>query len=246
MKRLFALIKRNLKEILRDPLSLIFMLAMPLLMEVLFYFIFHNMTAQFEMKYLAPGIVVFAQAFLSLFAGILISLDRGSAFLTRLYVSRAKAPEFILGYALSLLPIALAQSILFFLVGGLIDHSMFSVGMIYGILLSLVPSFFFIGMGILLGSLCNEKSIGGVASILIMGQSLLSGMWFPPEGLGEGMLIAMRVLPFKNATDLLQGGFLGYESVLTGFWRPLLILMGYAVAVFVVAVVVFKRKMQEK
>ena len=246
MKRLFALIKRNLKEILRDPLSLIFMLAMPLLMEVLFYFIFHNMTAQFEMKYLAPGIVVFAQAFLSLFAGILIAMDRGSAFLTRLYVSRAKAPEFILGYALSLLPIALAQSILFFLVGGLIDHSLFSVGMIYGILLSLVPSFFFIGLGILLGSLCNEKSIGGVASILIMGQSLLSGMWFPPEGLGEGVLIAMRVLPFKNATDLLQGGFMGYASAFHDFWRPLLILLTYAVVVFVVAVFVFKRKMQEK
>ena len=128
----------------------------------------------------------------------------------------------------------------------MIDHSLFSVGMIYGILLSLVPSFFFIGMGILLGSLCNEKSIGGVASILIMGQSLLSGMWFPPEGLGEGVLIAMRVLPFKNATDLLQGGFMGYASAFHDFWRPLLILLTYAVVVFVVAVFVFKRKMQEK
>ena len=36
------------------------------------------MTSQFEMKYLAPGIVVFSQAFLTLFIGLLISLDKSS------------------------------------------------------------------------------------------------------------------------------------------------------------------------
>ena len=245
-KRIFALIKRNLKEILRDPLSLIFMMAMPLFMEVLFYFLFHGQTAQFEMKYYAPGIVVFAQAFLSLFSGLLIALDRSSAFLTRLYVSRAKAPEFILGYAFALLPIALAQSLLFFLVGGVIDHSLFSLGMLYGILLSLVTSLFFIGVGMLLGVLCNEKSIGGVASIVIAGQSMLSGMWFPPEGLSKGFITAMKVLPFKNASDLLQVGFLEYTNFFDAFWRPLLIVFGYTLAVFAVAIVVFAKKMREK
>ena len=246
ISRIFALIKRNLKEILRDPLSLIFMIAMPLFMEVVFYFIFHGMTEQFEMKYLAPGIVGFAQAFLSLFSGILISLDRSSAFLTRLYVSRAKAPEFLLGYALALLPIAFAQSILFFLVGGIIDPSLFCVEMVWSILLSLFPALFFIGMGLLLGVLCNEKSIGGVSSILIAGQSMLSGMWFPPQGLNKGVLTAMKVLPFKNATDLLQAGFIGYEDAFTAFGRPILILLGYAALAFVVAILVFRKKMREQ
>ena len=70
IKRILILTKRNLKEILRDPLSLVFMLGLPLVMEVLFYFLFHNMTNQFEMKYLAPGIVVFSNAFLTLFTGL--------------------------------------------------------------------------------------------------------------------------------------------------------------------------------
>ena len=246
LSRIFALIKRNLKETLRDPLSLIFMMAMPLGMEILFYFLFHGHTAQFEMKYYAPGIVVFSQAFLSLFAGLLISLDRGSTFLTRLFVSRAKAPEFILGYAFALLPIALAQSVLFFLVGGVIDHSLFSLGMLYGILLSLVTALFFVGVGMLLGVLCTERSIGGVASIVIAGQSMLSGMWFPPEGLGKGFIVAMKVLPFKNATDLLQFGFLENTSFFDAFWRPLLILLAYTIVVYVVAILIFAKKMREK
>ena len=84
LSRIVTLTKRNLKEIVRDPLSLIFMIALPLLMEILFYSLFHNATSQFEMKYLAPGIVVFSQAFLSLFAGQLIAIDRSTSFLTRL------------------------------------------------------------------------------------------------------------------------------------------------------------------
>ena len=82
IKRILTLTNRNIKEILRDPLSLIFTLALPLFMEILFYLIFHNLTEQFEMKYLAPGIVVFSQAFLSLFTGLLIAIDRKSSFLS--------------------------------------------------------------------------------------------------------------------------------------------------------------------
>ena len=243
--RIWALTKRNVKEILRDPLSLAFTLGMPLGMEILFFFLFHNMTAQFDMKYLAPGIVVFSQAFLALFAGLLIAQDRGSAFLTRLYVSRARSHEFILGYAFSIMPLVLIQSVLFFLVGGAIDPSIFSLGMLLAIPMSIVTALFYVGMGILLGSLCTEKSIGGVASIVIAGQSLLSGMWFPPEGLNGVILTIMRALPFKNATDLMQRTLSGFSSG-ADFLLPFVIVLGYTLVVIGGAILAFARKMREK
>ena len=153
LSRILTLTNRNLKEILRDPLSLSFIVGLPLLLEILFYFIFHDMAEQFSMKYLAPGIVVFSQAFLTLFGGLLISLDRGSSFLTRLYVSKTKSYEFIFSYALALLPISLCQSILFFIVGGIIDTTIFCPGMILAILISLLTSQLFVGFGILFGSI---------------------------------------------------------------------------------------------
>ena len=209
LSRIVALSKRNAKEIVRDPLSLIFMIGLPLFMEILFYLLFHKLTDQFQMKYLAPGIVVFSQAFLALFTGQLIALDRSTSFLTRLYVSRATSVEFILSYALPILPLTLLQSVLFFLVGGIFDTSLFGVGMLFAILFGIVTSLFYIAMGILFGALCTEKSIGGIASILVACQSLLSGMWFPIEGLGEGMLHLMNALPFRNATQLVQNAVLG-------------------------------------
>jgi len=246
LKRIFILAKRNIKEIIRDPLSLIFTLAMPLVMELLFYAIFHKLTSQFEMKYLAPGIVVFSQSFLTLFTGTLISTDRNTSFLTRLYVSKAKSYEFITAYLISVLPIALVQSVLFFIVGGIFDPSLFGLGMIFAILLSLVTSLFFIAMGILFGSCFSEKSIGGVASIVIAGQSVLSGMWFPVEGLGNTILTIMKILPFKNATMVIQNAVIGYENSFVDIILPLLIIIAYTALVFVFAVLVFRKKMKNQ
>ena len=244
--RIFVLTKRNLKEILRDPLSLIFTLGMPLFMEILFYLIFHNLTSQFEMKYLAPGIVVFAESFLSLFVGLLIALDRLTSFLTRLYVSKTKSYEFIFSYALSMLPIVLIQSILFFIVGGIFDASIFSFKMVFAILLSLVTSLFFIAMGILLGTICNEKSIGGISSVVIAGQSILSGMWFPLEGLNDGIITFMNVLPFRNATILIQNTMIGVTNIFDDFVLPLLIVLAYTIITFILAILLFRCKMKSK
>ena len=235
-----------MKEILREPLSLIFMMAMPLVMQVLFYLIFHGLTDQFEMKYLAPGIVVFAEAFLSLFAGLLISVDRGTSFLTRLCVSPARPYEFIFGYTLALMPLSLVQSVIFFAVGALIDPSILSIGVLWGILLSLVSSLLFIGFGILFGSLCTEKSVGGIASIVIAGQSVLSGMWFPTEGMSDGFLTFMRLLPFKNATDLIKNATLGITDPTVELLMPLLVLLVYTVLVFGSAILVFRAKMKNR
>ena len=243
-RRVFVLAARNLKELVREPLGLVFMLGLPLVMEVLFYYIFHNMTAQFEMRYLATGIVGFAQSFLTLFTGILLALDRSSSFLTRLYVSPAKSYEFILGYTVALLPFSLVQSVLFFVVGGIIDPTFWSVGMIWGVLMSVVTSVLYIALGLLFGSVCNERAIGGVCSIVITGQSILSGMWFPLEGLPKGILVVMRVLPFKNVTMALQNVVNGTADPFADVLAPFLIVLAYTVVFQVVAILAFRRKMK--
>lgn len=244
--RINALTGRNMKEILRDPLSLVFIIGLPLVMEILFYLIFHKLTSQFEMRYLAPGIVAFSQAFLSLFVGLLIANDRGTTFLTRLYVSPARSHEFIFAYALPFLPVVLVQSVLFFLVGGLFDSSILSASIIPAVLISLVISLFFISAGILVGSISNEKSVGGIASIIITGQSILSGMWFPIDQLGGGFMAVMNALPFRSATLLVQNTMNGIGDFTNDFLKPLLIVLAYTVLVFILAIVIFMRRMRSK
>lgn len=245
ISRILTLAKRNVLEIVRDPLSLAFTLGMPLIMEILFYLLFHGKTSQFDMKYLAPGIVGFSQAFLALFTGILIAVDRSTSFLTRLYVSKARSYEFIFSYAVAVLPIALVQSVLFFLVGGIFDTGLFSPQLAPAIAFSLVTSLFYIAMGILLGSVCNEKAIGGVSSIVIAGQSILSGMWFPVEGLSEGFIIVMKILPFKNTTMVLQNSLASNYSF-ADFGVPMIVVLAYTVVAFALGVIFFRHNMKSQ
>ncbi len=240
-KRIRALIARNIKEILRDPLSLIFLYGLPLVMLVLFYFLFSSQTDQFRMMYLAPAMTAFANTFLTLFLGLLIALDRGSSFIVRLYTTSIRPWEFIVAYAAAMLPIGVSQTALMLVVGGIVDPSFWSVRMLWGVLAGIPVELLFIAFGLLVGSLCNEKSVGGVSSIVIMAQSVLSGMWFPLSGMSEGFLRFLNALPFRSAAVLVQNVVMGAGPVA----RPLVVLLAYAVAAGVVSVLVYSRRMRQ-
>lgn len=242
MKRSLIFASRNIKEILRDPLSLVFLLALPFIMLILFYFLFNGLTSQFEIKYFAPGIVVFSYSFITLFNGLLISMDRSSSFLIRLYSSPIKSWEFIFGYSISMIPISLIQSILFFGVASFLDSTFFSINLLLGIVVSLFISTLFIGLGILFGSLCNEKSIGGISSIIIMCQSILSGMWFPTNAMSKAIIKVMDILPFKASTSLLQNVCSGDFN---NTFKYIINIMIYILLIYSLGIFVYSKKMKK-
>ena len=115
-----AFAKRVAKEILRDPLNLLFGLGFPVVLLLLLTVIQSNVPVElFAIGHLTPGITVFGLSFMTLFSATLIARDRESAFLQRLYTTPLTGLDFILGYMLPLLPIALGQTALCYLAAGL-------------------------------------------------------------------------------------------------------------------------------
>ena len=104
--RMINFAKRNFKELIRDPLSLIFEIALPLFL--LFIFQQFNIDADnYRLENFTPSIILFGFSFITLFTATLIAKDRTSSFLIRLGISPMKSGDYILGYILSLLPIVL-------------------------------------------------------------------------------------------------------------------------------------------
>ena len=115
--RMLAFVNRNNKEIIRDPLNLAFGLGFPLVLILLLSAIQANVPVSlFEIEHLSPGIVVFGLSFMTLFSATLISKDRGSSWLLRLYTTPLTPVDFILGYTLPIIPFAVAQSIVCYIV----------------------------------------------------------------------------------------------------------------------------------
>ena len=242
--RTITFAKRTLKEILRDPLTLFFGLGFPGVLILLLSAIQSNIPVPlFEINNLAPGMTVFGLAFMTLFSASLIAKDRESAFLMRLYATPMTAMDFILGYTLPILPIALAQSIFCFVIGILLGMKV-TVNILYGVLCIIPIALFFIGLGLLFGSVLNQKQAGGICGALLTNLTAwLSGIWFDLELVGGTFKAIANVLPFYHGVELEKAVFAGeFDNILP----HILWVSGYAVLSVVISVALFLRQMKKR
>ena len=237
--RMINFAKRNFKELIRDPLSLIFEIALPLFL--LFIFQQFNIEADnYRLENFTPSIILFGFSFITLFSATLIAKDRTSSLLIRLGTSPMKSSDYILGYILSLLPIVLIQNILFFITSILLGLK-FSIYIIPTILVSLVISIFFISLGILIGSLVSEKGTGGLGSIVVQLVCFTSGMYFPKDVIGGVFAIICKILPFEACLNIIQGVLNNDFSSLT--LAHIIVFLIYFISVIISSTIVFKKKM---
>lgn len=236
--------KRCLKEILRDPLNLAFGLGFPVAILLLLSAIQANVPVDlFAIERLAPGAAVFGLSFITLFSATLIAKDRESAFLQRLYATPLKAADFILGYTLPLLPVALAQAGMCYLVAFALGLPI-SVNIVYALVMVLPVSVLYIAVGLLCGSVLNVKQVGGVCGALFTNLSAwLSGVWFDLSLVGGGFEKIANFLPFAHAVTAQRAAVDG--AVLDSLLHSLPVLV-YAVVLTVVAVLLFLRQMRKQ
>ncbi|MCL2675882.1 MAG: ABC transporter permease [Firmicutes bacterium] len=238
--------KRNAKEILREPLNLCFGLGFPLILLVLLSVINANIPAEannpmFEIGSLAPGLAMFGTVFMALFAGMLLAKDRASSFLTRLFASPMRAHNFLLGYTAPLLVMALGQAAIT-LTASLIAGLPLTANILLAILITAINSALFIGIGLLCGSLMNDKAVGGICGALITNLAgWLSGVFIPLELIGGGFKTFCQILPFYHSVTAVK---MVLQNNLAEMLASTGIVLAYAVVIFVLAILVFKNKMR--
>ena len=240
--RTFA--KRNTQEILRDPLNLAFGLGFPIILLLLLSAIQANIPVpMFEIAHLTPGITVFGLSFMTLFSAMIVSKDRGSSLLQRLYTTPLTARDFIFGYTLPILPLAVAQCAICYLCALLLGLTP-TIHIIYATLFILPVSWLFISLGLLFGSILTDKQVGGVCGALLTNLSAwLSGIWFDLELVGGAFQTVASLLPFVHAVELERMGLTGN---MTDAVPHLLWVLGYDMVITPIAILLFLRQMKKQ
>ena len=242
--KMLVFAKRNTKEILRDPINLAFMFGFPLVLLLLLSAIQANVPVElFNIEKLAPGISVFGLSFLTLFSATIISKDRTTAFLGRLYTTPLTSADFILGYTLPIVPIAVLQAAICYIAAFLLGLNI-TVNVLYAILFIIPISILYIALGLLCGSLFNDKQVGGICGALLTNLSAwLSGIWFDLNLVGGAFKKIADMLPFVHAVELertvLQGNF-------SGILPHLCWILGYVFVIMFVAVLLFLKQMKKQ
>lgn len=240
--KILTLSSRNTKEILRDPLTAVFSIGFPVILLLLLSAIQANIPVEmFEIETLAPGMTVFGLAFMTLFSATLISKDRESALLQRLYTSPLKAFDFIIGYALPILPLSIAQSIICYITAFFLGLKI-TVSVLYAVLFIIPISLFFISLGLMCGSVLSVKQVGGICGALLTNiTAWLSGIWFDLELVGGAFKKIANMLPFIHAVELERAVLTdNYSGIFPHIWWVL----GYTLVISVAATALFLRQMK--
>ena len=242
--RMFTFAGRNAKEILRDPLTVCFGLGFPVVLLLLLSAIQANIPVKlFEIQHLTPGITVFGLSFMTFFSATVIAKDRGSSLLQRLYTTPLTALDFILGYTLPIIPIAVAQCAVCYLVAMLLGLKL-TVGILYATVFIIPVSAFYIALGLLCGSVFTDKQVGGICGGLLTNLSAwLSGVWFDLDLVGDAFQKIAYALPFVHAVELERAVLSGDAA---GVFPHIWWVLGYAGATLGVAVLLFLRQMKRQ
>lgn len=240
--RMMYFAKRNAKEILRDALNIGFGLGFPLVLILLLTSIQANIPASlFEIDTLAPGMCVFALSFMTLFSATLVSKDRESAFLQRLFTTPLTGRDFILGYMLPILPIAIGQAAVCYLFSAIFGLQL-SINVICAIIGIIPMAVFNISVGLLFGSMLGVKQVGGICGALFTNLSAyLSGVWFDLKLAGGVFEKIAYALPFVHAVEMERALFTGDFALAASHALPV---AAYACVTAAAACICFLHRMK--
>ncbi len=242
--RTLTFAKRNFKEIVRDPLNLSFLFGFPVVLLLLLSAIQANIpVSMFEVHHLSPGIAVFGLSFMTLFSATVISKDRQNSFIHRLYTTPMTSVDFILGYTLPLIPIALAEGAACYVFAVILGLKI-SINILISIVFIIPIALLYIGLGLLCGSVFNDKQVGGICGALLTNLSAwLSGIWFDLELVGGAFKKVAYLLPFVHSVELQRSVISGdFSAVLPHLWWVL----GYTAFILTAAVILFLRQMKKR
>ena len=144
---------------------------------------------------------------------------------------------------LPILPIALGQCAVCY-IAGFIFGLPITVNILYALVFTVPAAVFFIALGLLCGSVFNDKQVGGICGALLTNLAgWLSGIWFDLSLVGGVFEKIAYLLPFVHAVKLEQAVVAGmFSEIFPHIWW----VIGYAAVVLVVSVLLFLRQMKRQ
>lgn len=240
--RSLELAKRNFKEVWRDPVSLGITIGLPVLLLLVLQGFGGEEIPYFTPTLLVPGIVLVGFVMLMFSSAMILSRDRESALFSRLLTAPLGSSDFVAAYSLPYLPVAVIQGVVVFGIGAFLGMEINgSLGLVFLILF--VMAVFYIGLGMILGSLLSVGPLSGAYTTVLL-LTIFGGAWFDLGEIGGVFQTVGNALPFSHALDATRAVVAdgaGFRAIAPDFYW----VVGYALVAVALAVLVFKRRMVE-
>ncbi len=236
------LAKRNLKEVVRDPLSLGIAVGLPLLLLLTLQALGSDDTPFLTPTLLTPGIILFGFVMVMFSSAMILSRDRETAFLARLLTAPLRSRDFVSGYSLPYVLLAAVQAIVLLLVGAMLGLEVDgSLALVMSILM--LMAIFYVAIGMILGATLTVTQTSGAYAVVLM-LTIFGGAWFDLDEIGGAFLTVGNFLPFKHALDATRA-VMAEGAGLTDIATDVYWIGGYTIGAIILAIVMFQRRMLE-
>ncbi len=187
-----------------------------------------------------PGIAVYGLMILIATAAEIIAGDREKGFLSRMFTTPARPSDFILGYSLPFIPVLIISALVYLGVGMALGLTI--VGNLgHAFLIFFLIGLCAIGVGMIVGSLIKSESQAGISWLFIVPMAMISGAWFTVDRMPSALKSIAGALPFIHAIDAARAVVNG--SSFSAITLDIYWLVGWAVVLFAVGIVLFRRTM---
>ena len=231
---------RNYKVMWRDWLSLGVNVGLPLVLLLALQAL-ESVDEFFAPTSLAPGVVLFGFAMLTMTSAMALAQDRESSLFTRLLTTPLGANDFVLAYSAPYVLVAAIQATLIFAVAAILGLRCEGNPFLVALPL-LMMAILYIGLGMLIGATVPYKAVTGPWTIVLL-LTIFGGTWINLADIGGVFEEMADVFPFAHSLEasravLLDGA--GFSDIA----GDLAWVLGYTLAIMVLAVVAFRRRMR--
>jgi ABC-2 type transport system permease protein len=193
--------------------------------------------------FIGPGIIIFGLLILIPTSARTVVHDKEKGFLSRLLTTPTRPTDFILGYSLSMVGITIAQIVIFMVAAWLLGMDI--VGNLWlAFLIFFLTGLCSIGVGMVVASLSkSENQAEPLCWLISMPLAMLSGCWFSIEMMPSYLRGFANAFPYAHAIDASRGVLIrgvGLEAISSDF----LFLVGWAVVIFAIGIILFRRSMR--
>ncbi|MCK4246950.1 MAG: ABC transporter permease [Methanomicrobia archaeon] len=191
-------------------------------------------------NFFAPGIVIFGLMVLIPTAGGMITHDKEKGFMERILTTPVSSTQILLGYSLPLFIVALIQIAIYMGAG-------FALGMrVYGNIFLLfavymLTALWCIGIGMIISAWAKREDQAEPFSwIFMIPVAMLSGLWFPLEGMHPIVKTIANLFPSTYSVDAARALVLK-GSEFSAISNSIYILIVTTMILFLVGIILFKK-----
>ena len=246
IQKIVALVKMELKKLIREPATLFLMVLFPLILTFFFGLGFKDIipdpignpgVSQFDV--MVPGLYAFVCIFIIMTVAMAFSEDREKGLLRRLNTTPLTSGEFMVSHLLTNTLISVLQVVivvaLSFLWGFKGDIGGLGIAFLFMIFLSVCS----VGLGLITATIAKSPGAAtGISFIFIMPQMFLGTYIIPPTGATQ---VISMFLPSAYVTDGITMLFNGVPLTNPLIWIKLGTVALISVVIVIVGIQLFKK-----